>query len=95
MGSVDPFRKRPQDSRHRIFALALLSLILVSDHSWDRNGPLDLVLEFSGFVLIGICTFGRQWSSLYISGLKDRRVVTEGPYSMIRHPLPCGSSGFS
>lgn len=71
----------------RIVALALLSLILVTDHSWERYGLLDLVIEFSGFVLIGICTFGRLWSSLYISGFKERRVVTEGPYSMVRHPL--------
>jgi protein-S-isoprenylcysteine O-methyltransferase Ste14 len=60
---------------------------MISDHSWPRDSLVDLSVEFFGFVLIGICTLGRLWCTLYISGYKDEQVVSQGPYAMVRHPL--------
>jgi len=36
---------------------------------------------------VGIASLGRLWCSLYIAGHKTRHLVTEGPYSLCRHPL--------
>ncbi len=33
----------------------------------------------------------RFWATLYLGGRKERALVNEGPYSMVRHPLYLGS----
>jgi len=71
----------------RIVAVMLLLIVLFSEHSWSENTVADFMLEFIGFILVGICTFGRLWSSMYISGYKDDSLIAVGPYSMVRHPL--------
>jgi len=71
----------------RVIAVILLLIILFSDHSWSENLIADFALEFIGFILISICTLGRIWSSMYISGYKDDSLIAVGPYSMVRHPL--------
>jgi protein-S-isoprenylcysteine O-methyltransferase Ste14 len=62
-------------------------VLLATEHSWARISAVDLIVEFSGFVLIGIGTMGRIWSAFYISGYKNGRVVAEGPYALVRNPL--------
>ncbi|MDM8536084.1 isoprenylcysteine carboxylmethyltransferase family protein [Desulfobacterales bacterium HSG17] len=71
----------------RVIAVILLLIVLFSEHSWSENTIADFMLEFIGFILVGICTFGRLWASMYISGYKDDSLIVLGPYSMIRHPL--------
>lgn len=71
----------------QFIGLMILLIVLFSDHSWPENSIFDFMLEFIGFLLIGICTFGRLWSSVYISGYKDDSLITVGPYSIVRHPL--------
>jgi protein-S-isoprenylcysteine O-methyltransferase Ste14 len=48
---------------------------------------LGRLAEIAGFVLIALATLGRIWTSLYIAGNKNARVVTSGPYARCRHPL--------
>ena len=38
-------------------------------------------------VFVGIGVMGRIWCSLYISGFKNAKLVTDGPYSLCRNPL--------
>jgi hypothetical protein len=40
-----------------------------------------------GLFLLTICSIGRLWALLYISGHKKLELITEGPYSIMRHPL--------
>ncbi|MFA5238199.1 MAG: isoprenylcysteine carboxylmethyltransferase family protein [Phycisphaerae bacterium] len=47
----------------------------------------DTILGMSGLFLLTICSVGRLWALLYISGYKKLELITEGPYSMVRHPL--------
>jgi hypothetical protein len=37
--------------------------------------------------LLSICSLGRLWALMYISGNKRQELITEGPYSIVRHPL--------
>jgi hypothetical protein len=50
-----------------------------------------------GAVLLLVCALGRLWSSLYIVGYKNERLITYGPYSLVRNPLYvfsfCGAIG--
>ncbi|HUW19661.1 MAG TPA: isoprenylcysteine carboxylmethyltransferase family protein [Sedimentisphaerales bacterium] len=71
----------------RIFGGAILLLLLFTGHSFKKDGVIDLLFEMSGLFLLSLCSLGRLWALLYISGNKRRELITDGPYSMVRHPL--------
>jgi protein-S-isoprenylcysteine O-methyltransferase Ste14 len=71
----------------RKFAFLLAGLLLITDHSWSKTGFMDVFLTTTGLVLVGIGAMGRAWASMYISGYKDKELVTEGAYSIVRNPL--------
>ena len=51
------------------------------------DGAAGLILESLGVLLLIFGAFGRAWASGYISGHKNKDLVTDGPYSLIRNPL--------
>jgi len=65
----------------------LIFLIIFTTHSWDQHALADLLCEVFGLFLISICCLGRLWALVYISGYKSSHLVTQGPYSIVRHPL--------
>jgi protein-S-isoprenylcysteine O-methyltransferase Ste14 len=71
----------------RVFGLAIILLLVFTTHSFSRESFADIFSEMSGLFLLSICSFGRLWALMYISGNKRRELVTEGPYSVVRHPL--------
>ncbi len=71
----------------RKFAIVLAGLLLVTDHSWSKTGFLYVSLSTLGLILVGVGALGRVWASMYISGYKDKALVTEGAYSIVRNPL--------
>lgn len=68
-----------------IFACTIL--LLVTPPTWHHESLTGILLDIVSLLLIVIATFGRIWSSLYISGYKEHRVVSEGPYAIVRNPL--------
>ena len=71
----------------RIFAIVVILLATFTATSYKEGGLIDILFETSGLFLLTICSMGRLWSLLYISGYKKRELITEGPYSIVRHPL--------
>jgi protein-S-isoprenylcysteine O-methyltransferase Ste14 len=71
----------------RIFGVLVLLLALFTTHSFSHDSLIDIFSEMSGLFLLTICSVGRLWSLLYISGYKKRELITEGPYSVVQHPL--------
>jgi protein-S-isoprenylcysteine O-methyltransferase Ste14 len=71
----------------RIFGLIIVLLLVFTTHSFSRESFADIFSEMSGLFLLSICSLGRLWALMYISGNKKLELVTEGPYSMVRHPL--------
>jgi len=67
--------------------LACLALLIATPSSWTDNRIVGLLSDTLGFVLIVLAAFGRIWSSLYIGGYKEDRIVSEGPYAIVRNPL--------
>ncbi len=71
----------------QLMAIPLVALLAVTTHYWREGGVLDTLLEVLGLIFIVVGAFGRLWASMYISGYKHDRMITCGPYSMVRHPL--------
>ena len=71
-----------------VFVTLLFAMLLVTSSIWELKAPFFSILLFLlGAILVGIASLGRLWCSLYIAGYKTKQLVTEGPYSMSRHPL--------
>jgi protein-S-isoprenylcysteine O-methyltransferase Ste14 len=66
--------------------LTLFSRPLIVAHS-----PADVAIDVVAYSLFLAGAALRFWATLYIGGSKDKRVVSEGPYSVCRNPLYLGS----
>jgi len=62
-------------------------LLITTPPHWSPQSLGWHIADSLGFILIVLAAFGRIWSSLYISGYKEDRVVAEGPYAIVRNPL--------
>jgi protein-S-isoprenylcysteine O-methyltransferase Ste14 len=79
-----------QTSRRFILAISCLlglSVFLVSEPYWPDDGAVHESLETFGIALIVACVLGRIWCWLYLGNPKNRKLVEDGPYSVVRHPL--------
>ncbi|MGD0077939.1 MAG: isoprenylcysteine carboxylmethyltransferase family protein [Sedimentisphaerales bacterium] len=71
----------------RIFAVLILLLAIFTMPSFKQGDLADILSDTSGLFLLTICSMGRLWALLYISGKKTHEVITDGPYSIVQHPL--------
>tara|TARA_B100000287_G_scaffold138187_2_gene130137 strand:+ start:4388 stop:4783 length:396 start_codon:yes stop_codon:yes gene_type:complete len=75
----------------RIFVISMIAIIIMSDefrvNTLDISDMQSIGLSIIGFVLVTLGGFGRLWASLYVEGFKTKKLITEGPYSMVRNPL--------
>lgn len=87
MGVLTNFSQKYRIAISRVFAALIIFLVLFSRPSGTLHIATSMAIDLVGFVLILIATFGRLWALAYISGNKTRKLITEGPYSMVRNPL--------
>jgi protein-S-isoprenylcysteine O-methyltransferase Ste14 len=83
-------RSPSQSERKLVLAVACalgIGVIFFTDSYWPDHGPAHEFIEWVGIVLIAICVVGRTWCTLYIGNRKNKEVVEDGPYSMVRNPL--------
>lgn len=71
----------------RLFGAIIIAVMLFTCHSFSQSAFIDTAMESSGLLLLTICSFGRLWALIFIRGYKSNQLVTEGPYSIVRHPL--------
>ena len=71
----------------KILLVFFISILVVSEHGDITSQGTSIFLDLLGFTLILIGGFGRLWSSLYIEGSKNRKLISGGPYSIMRNPL--------
>jgi protein-S-isoprenylcysteine O-methyltransferase Ste14 len=83
-------------AKKRIIVLRLSILLIITFIILDNNfSAYNLDIDFStsilfsciGFALVVLGGFGRIWSSLYLEGFKTKKLIKDGPYSMVRNPL--------
>lgn len=71
----------------RLMAGVLLGIVLFTEPmepglTWPHE-----ISEFAGFALVALCVMGRIYSTLFIGGIKNHKLMTEGPFSVVRNPL--------
>lgn len=71
----------------RWVALAVLAFALLAEPPELSGLWWADVSEVIGFLMLGLATFGRLWCLMFIGGLKNSDLVTDGPYSVVRNPL--------
>lgn len=74
--------------RHtRWLVVLFLPLLAFVAPSVGRPPWVSEALENAGIICLLICLIGRGWTSIYISGRKNRELVDTGPFSVVRNPL--------
>lgn len=67
------------------YAIVLL-LVAVTERPWAHHWSGE-VASIVGLLLMAGAALARVWTSVFIAGHKEERLVTVGPYSLCRHPL--------
>ncbi|TCU19309.1 methyltransferase family protein [Rhizobium sullae] len=83
---------RPFQQKRRIRVLWALTAAFIAFHLVARSGlPVEslilTIFDQLGILLIAFGIIGRIWSIIYVGGLKNAELVTDGPYSVTRNPL--------
>lgn len=85
--AVTQFNQKFRIGALRLGALIFVPLLLLTHPFVKVEGLAYEAMEVLGVLLIVACVLGRFWSILYVGRHKNRKVVTDGPYSMTRNPL--------
>lgn len=85
--AVAPFDQKIRIGVLRLGAVVLIPLLVLARPCLPEQGLAAEAMRLAGIALILACVFGRLWAILYIGRAKNRRVVTDGPYSITRNPL--------
>ena len=65
-----------------IVPLIFFSMSFMKEGSWQEE-----LMEWTGLSFVVVCVLGRSYSSLFIGGIKNKAVVRQGPFSIVRNPL--------
>jgi len=85
--SERPKLQKTRQMHSRWFVLALIPLIIFSMGTLKEGAWLEETIDWLGFWLTVVCVMGRSYSSLFIGGIKNKKVVRQGPFSIVRNPL--------
>jgi protein-S-isoprenylcysteine O-methyltransferase Ste14 len=58
---------------------------------FDKGSVADFCFSMGGWICFSAGTLFRWWATLYIGGMKQRALASEGPYSICRNPLYLGT----
>jgi protein-S-isoprenylcysteine O-methyltransferase Ste14 len=75
----------------RLSIVLIITLIVLdnnfSAYSLEIDPNTAILFSYIGYTLVVLGGFGRIWASLYLEGFKTKKLIKEGPYSMVRNPL--------
>ena len=75
----------------RISVILIIIFIILdnnfSAYTLDIDMSTSVFFSYIGFTFVVLGGFGRIWASLYLEGFKTKKLIKEGPYSMVRNPL--------
>lgn len=71
----------------RLFTVAAIFLLLTTRPELPVHSALRQLMLWSGYVMVIFGAFGRVYCSAFIGGVKNKRVIRLGPFSVVRNPL--------
>ncbi len=90
MSKIDDDLRRQRHLRIgslRVVAVGLSLIILFHGTSWNDGSVVPEAMVWAGAVLIALAIGGRMWTRIFLGHRKAWQVVSDGPYSIVRHPL--------
>jgi protein-S-isoprenylcysteine O-methyltransferase Ste14 len=78
-------KTRIRDSK--IILIATLITSFISSTSFEDGTFWHETMEQIGYILISICVIGRVYATAFLGGFKNDKLITVGPFSVVRNPL--------
>ena len=76
---------RMRDSR--IVAAACILLFFFTKPVFAHGTIANDIVTFLGYLLIMVAAFGRVFTTVFLGGYKNEKLIKDGPFSMVRNPL--------
>jgi len=70
-----------------IIAAITLAFIIFSKPFFSPESAAHETLDTLGLLLVVICSFGRVYTSAFLGGYKNQKLINYGPFSVVRNPL--------
>lgn len=71
----------------KVVAILVIMAFIFGKQKYGLGNIATSIIDVLALLLVTIATLGRVWCAFYISGFKNKKVVTDGPYSISRNPL--------
>jgi protein-S-isoprenylcysteine O-methyltransferase Ste14 len=78
-------KSRMRDSR--VIVLAVISIVFFTKALIGYKTALHESLEFLGYIMVAFCALGRVYTTAFLGGVKNKNLITYGPFSIVRNPL--------
>ena len=70
-----------------IMAVIAIALIIFTPKMFPNNSLPNEIVGIIGYFLVIICAIGRVYTTAFLGGFKNDKLITYGPFSMVRNPL--------
>lgn len=70
-----------------IIAAVTMGLLVLTSPISSNEDALHVSIDTLGLMLVTICALGRVYSSAFLGGYKNQKLITQGPFSAVRNPL--------
>lgn len=71
----------------RILLLLALLVTMFTRPDFETGSALRSALEMLGELLVAACAVGRVYTTAFLGGHKNARLIAHGPFSVVRNPL--------
>ena len=71
----------------RIILLVVLLACFFTTALIPYETELHVEIEFLGYFMVAVCALGRMYSTAFLGGYKNEKLITHGAFSVMRNPL--------